>query len=118
IQLYGTPDNIDVWLGGVAEPFVRGRRVGELFACIIATQFQKIRNGDRFWWERREVFTSNQQAALRRVQLARIICDNTGITDVPSDPFLYSPRGQSYTRCSSIPTFDLNPWKEASESRL
>ncbi|MBN3296929.1 PERE peroxidase, partial [Amia calva] len=113
IQLYGTPDNIDVWLGGVAEPFVRGGRVGELFACIIATQFQKIRNGDRFWWERKEVFTSNQQAALRRVRLARIICDNTGITDVPSDPFLYSPRGQSYTRCSSIPTFDLNPWKEA-----
>lgn len=47
LELYGTPDNIDVWLGGVAEPFVRGGRVGPLFACLIATQFQKIRQGDR-----------------------------------------------------------------------
>lgn len=47
LDLYGTPDNIDVWLGGVAEPFVRGGRVGPLFACLISTQFQKIREGDR-----------------------------------------------------------------------
>lgn len=47
LQFYGTPSNIDVWLGGVAEPFVRGGRVGPLFACLIASQFQKIRQGDR-----------------------------------------------------------------------
>ncbi|GLD54732.1 eosinophil peroxidase-like isoform X1, partial [Lates japonicus] len=47
ISLYGKPDNIDVWLGGVAEPFVPGGRVGPLFACLIATQFQRIRQGDR-----------------------------------------------------------------------
>lgn len=44
---YGTPDNIDVWLGGVAEPLLPGGRVGPLFGCIIATQFQRIREGDR-----------------------------------------------------------------------
>ncbi|CAL8247738.1 unnamed protein product [Merluccius merluccius] len=47
LHLYGTPDNIDVFLGGVAEPFVQGGRVGELFACIIGVQFQRIRQGDR-----------------------------------------------------------------------
>ena len=47
MELYGTADNIDVWLGGVAEPFVNGGRVGPLFACIIARQFQRIRQGDR-----------------------------------------------------------------------
>lgn len=47
LQLYGTPDNIDVWLGGVAEPFVREGRVGPLFACLIANQFKNIRQGDR-----------------------------------------------------------------------
>jgi len=47
LQLYGTPANIDVWMGGVAEPFVRGGRVGPLFACLIASQFQRIRQGDR-----------------------------------------------------------------------
>ena len=47
LQLYGTPDNIDVWMGGVAEPFVTGGRVGPLFSCLIARQFQMIRQGDR-----------------------------------------------------------------------
>lgn len=47
LQLYGTPENIDVWMGGVAEPFVRGGRVGPLFSCLIANQFQRIRQGDR-----------------------------------------------------------------------
>ena len=48
LQLYGTPSNIDVWLGGVAEPLVQGGRVGPLFACLIANQFKNIRQGDRY----------------------------------------------------------------------
>lgn len=47
LDLYGTPDNIDVWMGGVAEPFVSDGRVGPLLSCLIATQFQRIRQGDR-----------------------------------------------------------------------
>lgn len=48
LDLYKTPDKIDVWLGGVAEPFVPGGRVGPLFACLISTQFQRIHQGDRY----------------------------------------------------------------------
>ncbi|KAE8292174.1 Myeloperoxidase [Larimichthys crocea] len=112
LELYGTPDNIDVWLGGVAEPFVNGGRVGPLFACLIATQFQRIRQGDRLWWENDGVFTADQRKSLRDTSLARIICDNTGITDVPERPFQYRPRGSGYTKCSDIPSFDLSPWRE------
>ncbi|XP_035291532.1 eosinophil peroxidase-like [Anguilla anguilla] len=112
IELYGTPENIDVWMGGVAEPFVHGGRVGPLFACIIATQFQKIRQGDRLWWQKEGVFTSQQRASLTRTSLARIICDNSGVTEVPINPFLYRPRGAGYARCEDIPAFDLTPWQE------
>ncbi|XP_062235980.1 eosinophil peroxidase-like [Platichthys flesus] len=112
LDLYHTPDNIDVWMGGVAEPFVRGGRVGPLFACLIATQFQKIRQGDRLWWENDGVFTYAQRASLRETSLARIICDNTGITELPKRPFQYRPRGSGYTQCSDIPAFDLSAWKE------
>ncbi|XP_070712179.1 eosinophil peroxidase-like [Pempheris klunzingeri] len=112
LDLYGTPENIDVWLGGVAEPFVDGGRVGPLFACLIATQFQRIRQGDRFWWENEGVFTEDQRESLRETSLARIICDNTGITEVPERPFQYRPRGSGYTQCEEIPAFDLSPWRE------
>ncbi|XP_037646416.1 eosinophil peroxidase-like [Sebastes umbrosus] len=112
ISLYRKPDNIDVWLGGVAEPFVPGGRVGPLFACLIATQFQKVRQGDRFWWENKGVFTKAQRYSLKQTSLARIICDNTGITEVPAKPFQYRPRRSGYTKCSKIPAFDLSPWRE------
>ncbi|KAJ8401996.1 hypothetical protein AAFF_G00372310 [Aldrovandia affinis] len=113
LQLYGSPANIDMWLAGISEPFVPGGRVGPLFACLIATQFQKIRQGDRLWWQNEGVFTGRQRASLANVSLARIICDNTGIKDVPSEPFLFRPRGTAYTHCDAIPAFDLTPWIDA-----
>lgn len=47
MDLYGTPDNIDLWIGGIAEPFVPQGRVGPLLACIIGSQFRNLRDGDR-----------------------------------------------------------------------
>ncbi|KAG1970807.1 thyroid peroxidase [Pimephales promelas] len=111
IELYGTPENIDIWLGGVSEPFVPGGRVGSLFACLISRQFQHIRDGDRFWWENKGVFTTKQKASLDSVSLARIICDNTGISRVPRDPFRFTS-SDKFVNCREIPALDLNPWIE------
>ncbi|XP_051747471.1 eosinophil peroxidase-like isoform X2 [Ctenopharyngodon idella] len=111
IELYGTPENIDIWLGGVAEPFVPGGRVGALFACLISTQFQHIREGDRLWWENKGAFTTQQKASLASVSLARIICDNTGISRVPNDPFRFTSSA-NFVNCGDIPALDLNPWTE------
>lgn len=47
LRLYGTPKNIDIWMGALVEPFVGGGRVGPLMACLIGTQFRNIRDGDR-----------------------------------------------------------------------
>lgn len=44
---YGTPNNIDIWMGGVAEPLNSKGRVGPLLACLIGTQFRQLRDGDR-----------------------------------------------------------------------
>ncbi|XP_028259827.1 eosinophil peroxidase-like [Parambassis ranga] len=113
LQLYGTPNNIDVWLGGVAEPFVKDGRVGPLFACLISTQFQKIRQGDRLWYKNPGVFTPEQRAALSSASLSKIICDNTGITSVPKDPFTITSNKNRLTPCSDIPGLDLSAWRES-----
>ncbi|XP_024253401.1 myeloperoxidase [Oncorhynchus tshawytscha] len=113
LQLYGTPANIDVWMGGVAEPFVRRGRVGPLFACLIATQFQRIRQGDRLWYENPGVFTSAQRVSLSRASLGRIICDNTGILTVPRDPFRIPDNGNNrLIKCSTIQQLNLQSWRE------
>ncbi|XP_060765513.1 eosinophil peroxidase isoform X2 [Neoarius graeffei] len=113
IELYGSPNNIDLWAGGIAEPFVSGGRVGAVFSCIIATQFQKIRQGDRLWWENMGVFTPAQRNALSRVSLSRIICDNTAISRVPRNPFILSRNQANFVNCRSIPGINLNAWRES-----
>ncbi|XP_054631836.1 eosinophil peroxidase [Dunckerocampus dactyliophorus] len=113
-QLYGTPHNIDVWLGAVSEPALPGGRVGPLLSCLLARQFQALRDGDRFWWEKEGVFTSSQRTHLHSVSLSRIICDNSHITHVPKDPFSRTGSPDDMLACSSplIPHLDLSPWKE------
>ncbi|XP_029940624.1 eosinophil peroxidase-like [Salarias fasciatus] len=112
LQHYGTPDNIDVWLGGVAEPFVTGGRVGPLFACLIARQFKNIRDGDRLWYKNGNVFSRRQRTVLSRVSLASIICANTGITFVPRDVFSVISSRNRLTLCSVITHLNLAAWKQ------
>ena len=47
LDLYGHPDNIDVWLGGLVESFLPGARTGPLFACLVGKQMKALRDGDR-----------------------------------------------------------------------
>ncbi|KAM4886894.1 eosinophil peroxidase-like isoform 1-T2 [Sylvia borin] len=114
LQLYGTPKNIDIWIGALAEPFVKGGRVGPLMACLIGTQFRNIRDGDRFWWQNPGVFTPRQRCSLAKISLSRIICDNTHITKVSRNIFWANRYPRGFMSCSQIPKLDLRPWKSKS----
>lgn len=47
MDVYGTPDNIDLWIGAIAEPIVEGGHMGPLLTCLLGQQFRKIRIADR-----------------------------------------------------------------------
>ncbi|XP_047564948.1 myeloperoxidase [Lutra lutra] len=114
MQQYGSPNNIDIWMGGVAEPLEPFGRVGPLLACLIGTQFRKLRDGDRFWWENTGVFSRQQRQALTRVSLPRIICDNTGITTVSKNNiFMSNMFPRDFVSCSTLPKLDLTSWKDS-----
>ena len=42
-------DNVDIWAGGMLETTPEGP--GPLFQAITRNQFERIRAGDRFWFE-------------------------------------------------------------------
>jgi peroxidase len=42
--------NIDAWIGGLAEDHVAGGSVGRTFHAIIDSQFNRLRQGDRFFY--------------------------------------------------------------------
>jgi peroxidase len=50
--VYGSIDNVDLFIGGLAEPAsTSGGLVGPTFQYIIVDQFQRLRSGDRFCWQ-------------------------------------------------------------------
>jgi hypothetical protein len=74
---YGSVDNIDVFVGGLAEDHVDGGMVGSLFSVILVDQFERIRDGDRFWYENR--FSGEALEQIELVTLADIIKLNSDI---------------------------------------
>ncbi|XP_018410495.1 PREDICTED: myeloperoxidase-like [Nanorana parkeri] len=115
LELYGTPENIDIWIGGVSEPLVPGGRTGKLLACLIGDQFRRTRDGDRFYYENDLVLSPAQKSSIEKVTMSHIICGNTNITEVPLHVFLGNRYPMDFVSCSSIPQLDLSPWKEISE---
>jgi peroxidase len=114
-KLYDKPENIDLWVGGLVEDALPQARVGPTFACIIAEQFKRIRNGDRFWYENPSVFEPSQLAEIKKTTLARIICENSdGIEHIQNDVFLVVSSPDEYRSCSSLPQMDLHHWSDCS----
>jgi hypothetical protein len=77
----GNVDNIDAYVGGLAEPHVAGGAVGELFANIIADQFARLRNGDRHWFENKAVSAGDPDEIIKykRTTMAQVIARNSGL---------------------------------------
>ncbi len=57
---YGSIENVDVWVGGIAEDHVKGGSLGPLFRRIWRREFRRLRDGDRFYFERTWQFTKEQ----------------------------------------------------------
>uniref|UniRef100_A0A673GHE6 Thyroid peroxidase n=1 Tax=Sinocyclocheilus rhinocerous TaxID=307959 RepID=A0A673GHE6_9TELE len=112
MDVYGHPNNIDVWLGGLLERPVSGARTGPLFACLIGKQMKTLREGDRFWWEHPGVFSPKQRQELQTHSLSRVICDNSGVTEVPLDPFRLGSYPEDFVFCGNVPSMDLEAWRD------
>jgi Animal haem peroxidase/Cellulose binding domain len=90
--VYGNVNNVDAFVGAVSEPHVPGTEFGELQRAIWTREFQRLRDGDRF-------FYGNQGAALDfirttygidfRRSLGDLIAQNSDVprADLPGNVF-------------------------------
>lgn len=83
---YGTVNNIDAWVGGLAETHVSGGSLGPLFTKIIADQFTRLRAGDRLYFE--NVLDAGDIAKVKATSLSSIIKANTSLTTVQPNVFV------------------------------
>ena len=76
-SIYASVDDIDLWTGGLSEDKVPNALVGETFHAILTDQFERLRDGDRFWYQRQRF--GKDKKYLKNVTLAKIIRRNTKI---------------------------------------
>jgi peroxidase len=84
-QVYGNVDNIDLWVGIMAEDHAPGSSIGALGQAIISDQFERIRDGDRYWYQ--NIFSGSPLEYLERTTLADVIQRNTTVNNLQSNVF-------------------------------
>lgn len=72
--------------------------MGPTFGCVLGFQFKRLRQCDRFWHETSDPFvrfTESQLNEIRKMSLAKILCENSDTIDMIQrtamdlpDPFL------------------------------
>jgi len=117
-RVYRRVEDIDVFVGGMLERPLKKGNVGPTFACIIAEQFRRWKNGDRFFYENGgfpNSFTLDQLNEIRKVKLSKMLCLNgDGLKVI--QPHVFIKPNDSWNRlarCEDLPGINLNYWKEA-----
>jgi peroxidase len=95
-QVFPTVDDVDLFIGGLAEPGVNGGALGDTFAKIVANQFDALRTGDRFYWQNQE-FSSSLTQVMQGTKLSTILSRNSNTPDLQSSVFVRAERHSSDT---------------------
>lgn len=115
-ELYGDVRNIDLWPGGILEDVIPGTKLGPLFMCLLTKQMKVLRDGDRFWYENKGVFTPSQLEQIKKTNLAKIICENSDNIDyIQKDVFKNAKYPSGMIECKKIEDVSLDPWKDCCE---
>lgn len=78
-------NNIDVWLGAIAERHIDGGSVGELMQTVLVDQFSRVRDGDSYYFE--NTLAGEQLRSVQQTRLADIVARNTALTSLQSELF-------------------------------
>lgn len=122
-SIYDSVDDIDLFTGGTSEFPLDGAQVGPTFACIIGRQFEKLRSGDRFWFENSngpQAFTLPQLDSIRQVSLARLICANSDNVITIQQMALHLPHPVLNPRqpCDALADLDITLWLDRPAARM
>ncbi len=78
-DVYGSIDQLDPWVGMLAENHMDAALFGQTAMTIIKQQFMSLRDGDRFYYEVDADFSPDQVEEIKNTLLSEIIRRNTGI---------------------------------------
>jgi len=87
VGAYQDINDVDPWVGMLAEEREPGALFGPTLMKILETQFTALRDGDRFYFENDPVLTQEEKDEIKATTLHDIIMHNTGITLMQDNVF-------------------------------
>ncbi|MEM1122227.1 MAG: peroxidase family protein [Bacteroidota bacterium] len=76
---YSSVDDIDAWVGMLAEEPNEGNLFGETVSAFMKLQFELIRDGDRFYYEIDPTLSEAEKTAIRSTTMRDVLMRNTNI---------------------------------------
>jgi hypothetical protein len=104
-QTYGETDNLDAWIAMIAEDHLPGSSLGSLAQAIIHSQFERLRDGDRFFFTGDPDLESELVAAvidLDTITLSQIIKLNSGLVRLQENVFFVVPEPATWCLAAVI----------------
>ena len=95
-ELYQDVNDIDPWVGMLAEDHMPNSLFGETAMTIVERQFQQLRDGDRFYFENDPAFSAEEITQIKAITLADIIRRNTDIV-IHDEVFWAEPHSEVTT---------------------
>lgn len=93
-HLYLDIDDVDPWVGLLAEAPMPNALFGETIMAIMKRQFTALRDGDRFYYQNDPVLTPEEKAWIKRTSLRDIIMYNTSINLMQDNVFKAMPHAE------------------------
>lgn len=100
-QIYGNVNNVEAFVGLMAEDHLRGSSLGQTEQAVLARQFQALRDGDRFFYQNADPPSLVQQ--LNNTTLSQIIQRNTTLTNLQSNVFFFYSNIQGTVVATAAP---------------
>lgn len=87
-SVYDHPNEMDPWVGMLAEVHQPGKSVGATIDRILSDQFERLRDGDFFYYETDDWFNNQDRNRIEGTRLSDIIERNTDLDDLPGNVFM------------------------------
>lgn len=86
-RLYGNVNNVDLWIGILAEDHLPGKSVGKTVHEMLRVQFENIRDGDYYFFKYDPYLPLSSKLLIANTRMSDVIKRNSTLTNVQRNVF-------------------------------
>ena len=116
---YDSMDDIDLYVGALAEEHLEGGVVGPTFGCLLAEQWKRLKLNNKYFHTNKDVYNQEQLDEVKKLDLATVLCAvGQDTVSVPKNPFfLTSKKGNPLVDCDSLDYPDFSAWAHSGSDK-